>query len=84
VLSKWIPTSKFCSNCGTVLDLSLYDRNFNCSCGEHSDRDVHAAKNMLWFEENIIGVGRTDYKPDKFKENLNSFFIAQEAAKSLA
>lgn len=26
------------------------------------DRDVHAARNMVWFYENNVGVGRTDVK----------------------
>ena len=47
VLERFIPTTKFCSNCGKKLDLKLWDRTFKCSCGVKMDRDVHAAKNML-------------------------------------
>lgn len=84
VLNKWLPTSKFCNRCGSLLDLTLHDRVFNCDCGECMDRDTHAAVNMLWFDKNIIGVGRTDYTPDTFRETVKRFFDVQEAAKSLA
>ena len=26
------------------------------------DRDIHAAKNMVWFYKNNVGVGRTNIK----------------------
>lgn len=49
VLDRFIPTTKFCSNCGKIENgLKLSDREFTCSeCGIIDDRDIHAAKNML-------------------------------------
>lgn len=85
VLNKYVPTTKLCRNCGHIHDeLSLWDRKYKCPmCGETEDRDVHAAKNMLWLDKNIIGVGRTEYTPADFKEGLLSFFGSenQEATK---
>ena len=85
VLSKWIPTTKFCNKCGNKIDITQEERTFVCPhCGHTEDRDIHAAKNMIWFYENIVGVERTEYSPAAFKDTLNKLFDAQEAAKSLA
>lgn len=39
-----------CTNCGNIYkDLSLANRTYICPiCGNTEDRDVHAAKNMIW------------------------------------
>ena len=48
VVDRWFPSSKTCSNCGTVkAKLSLSERTFNCdACGLSIDRDVNAAINI--------------------------------------
>ena len=48
VVDRWYPSSKTCSNCGTVkAKLSLAERTFNCdSCGLLMDRDLNAAINI--------------------------------------
>ena len=48
VVDRWYPSSKTCSNCGTVkVKLSLSERMFNCdACGLSIDRDVNAAINI--------------------------------------
>ena len=45
---RWEPTSKTCSECGTVkTKLSLSERTFNCeACGFIADRDLNAAINI--------------------------------------
>ncbi len=48
-ISKWMPTTKFCPNCGCLNTLTLSDRIFKCGCGYSEDRDVHAAKNVKLF-----------------------------------
>ena len=48
-ISKWMPTTKFCPNCGCLNTLTLADRTYICSCGYSEDRDVHAAKNVKLF-----------------------------------
>ena len=63
VLSKTIPTTKMCSNCGCYHDdIRVWNRVFKCNCGVEMERDLHAAKNMLWFYENNIGVERAKFK----------------------
>lgn len=50
ILDKWFPTTKYCSKCGNKVDLELKDRIFECPiCKEKKDRDIHAAKNMIYF-----------------------------------
>ena len=48
-ISKWMPTTKFCPNCGCLNTLSLKDRTYVCDCGYTEDRDVHASKNVKLF-----------------------------------
>ncbi len=63
VLGRYVPTTKVCTVCGQYHDeIKLWDRVFKCDCGVCMDRDVHAARNMVWFYENNVGVGRTDVK----------------------
>ena len=48
-ISRWFPSSKTCSSCGHKLaKLDLGTREWTCpDCGEHHDRDLNAAKNIL-------------------------------------
>ena len=48
VVDRWFPSSKTCSNCGTVkAKLSLSERVFNCDdCGLSLGRDLNAAINI--------------------------------------
>ena len=63
VLGKTVPTTKLCTKCGIWHDeMTQRDRVFKCDCGTEMDRDVHAAKNMVWFYRNNVGVGRTEVK----------------------
>ena len=56
MIDRWFPTTKLCVNCGAYNDnLKLSDRKFVCSeCGTIDDRDIHAAKNMIWIYDNIV------------------------------
>lgn len=46
-IDKWFPSSKMCSECGALNDsLTLSDREWDCVCGEHHDRDWNAAINI--------------------------------------
>jgi putative transposase len=49
VADRWMPSSKTCSNCGTVrTKLSLGERTFRCEhCGLILDRDLNAARNLV-------------------------------------
>lgn len=55
VLSRWEPTTKLCTSCGQIHKLSLSDRMFICDCGVETDRDVHAAMNMIVMSKVIVG-----------------------------
>lgn len=48
-IDRFFPSSKTCSSCGWIKqDLTLSIREWTCeSCGEHHDRDVNAANNIL-------------------------------------
>ncbi len=48
VIDRWYPSSKTCSNCGTVkAKLSLSERVYHCEeCGLSIDRDLNAAINI--------------------------------------
>lgn len=83
-LSKWLPTSKFCFDCFSKHDnLQLWDRDFVCpNCGCVTDRDVHAAQNMIYFTlvvkgiESLIAQNKvpTEYRePRKLVEALLAF-----------
>ncbi len=48
-ISKWMPTTKFCPNCGCLNNIGLDERTYKCECGYQFDRDVHAAKNVKLF-----------------------------------
>lgn len=46
--SKWTPTTQFCPVCGQKNKHGLDQRTYRCACGYTEDRDIHAAKNMLY------------------------------------
>jgi putative transposase len=49
-VSQWFPSSRTCSHCRHVLDeLRLDQRQWSCpQCGTDHDRDVNAARNILY------------------------------------
>ena len=47
MLSKWEPTTRLCTACGSLLNMPPSKRIFACDCGVTEDRDIHAAKNIL-------------------------------------
>lgn len=53
VCDRWFPSSKRCSGCGQVRQLlSRRERTFCCAvCGLHLDRDLNAARNLVWWAE---------------------------------
>ncbi|MEU2994590.1 RNA-guided endonuclease TnpB family protein [Streptomyces griseoincarnatus] len=47
-VDRFFPSSKLCSNCGTLRGkMPLNVRTWTCDCGAVHDRDVNAAKNLL-------------------------------------
>ena len=46
--NKYFPSSKMCYKCGNInKNLRLSDRVYKCSCGNHIDRDINAAFNLV-------------------------------------
>ena len=93
-LSKWLPTSKFCFDCLSKHDdLQLWDREFVCpNCGCVSDRDLHAAQNMIYFTLVVKGVESlilqnkvpTEYRePRKLVDELLAFGKRVEMSSSV-
>ena len=93
-LSKWLPTSKFCFDCFSKHDnLQLWDRDFVCpNCGCVTDRDLHAAKNMIYFTlivkgvESLIAQNKvpTEYRePRKLVDELLAFGKRVETSSSM-
>ena len=61
VLSSRMPTTKYCPICGKLKrDITLADRTYECTCGYHEDRDIHAARNMILLaRKNTCGTQET-------------------------
>ena len=75
VLNKAVPSTRFCPHCGKLNSLSLSDRIYHCDCGaDDMDRDVHAARNMIWFYENNVGVGRTETSAPEIRRAIEKAF----------
>jgi putative transposase len=62
-VGRFYPSSKTCHKCGYVnKELALNDREWTCPrCGEHHDRDLNAAINILMEGEKIIGSRTTEF-----------------------
>lgn len=62
-VGRFYPSSKTCHKCGYInKELTLKDREWICPvCGEHHDRDLNAAMNILMEGERIIGSRTTEF-----------------------
>jgi putative transposase len=60
-IDRWYPSTKTCSACGTTGHvLTLADREWTCpDCGDHHDRDVNAALNILRAGQARLACGET-------------------------
>ncbi|MGG4265225.1 RNA-guided endonuclease TnpB family protein [Peribacillus simplex] len=45
-IDKWFPSTKTCSDCGTVKKIELSERIYKCECGLNLDRDYNSAINI--------------------------------------
>ncbi len=63
LVDRFYPSSKTCHICGYInKGLKLSDRDWICpECGEHHNRDLNAAMNILLEGERIIGVRSTEF-----------------------
>ena len=72
VLSRFAPTTKLCFHCGEVHnEIKLRDRVFKCGCGVCMDRDIHAAKCMVWMYLNNFQIP-TEHRNTMRTENKTS------------
>ena len=60
-IGRFDPSSKLCHKCGYInSELTLKDREWTCPvCGEHLDRDVNAAINIMeiaFDKQNLVGI----------------------------
>ena len=63
LVDRFYPSSKPCHKCGYIKkDLTLSDREWVCPiCGEHLERDINAAINILIEGLRILGVRSTEF-----------------------
>lgn len=72
VLSRFAPTTKLCFHCGEVHnEIKVWDRVFRCDCGVCMDRDIHAAKCMVWMYLNDFQIP-TEHRNTMQVENKTS------------
>ncbi|MTW84405.1 IS200/IS605 family element transposase accessory protein TnpB [Virgibacillus dakarensis] len=45
-IDKWFPSTKTCSNCGSVKEVKLSERTYQCTCGLSINRDYNSALNI--------------------------------------
>jgi putative transposase len=45
-IDKWFPSTKTCSSCGSVREITLSERTYQCTCGLTLDRDYNSALNI--------------------------------------
>jgi len=65
IIDRFFPSSKLCNACGTRNGaLSLSDREWDCWCGAHHDRDFNAARNIRDEGLRILAAG--------YAESLNA------------
>lgn len=75
VLHKYVETTKLCQECGTSNDCPTSQRIYKCSCGYQKDRDIHAAENNIFLEENIEGTLNNDkFDWTTYKANVTKYF----------
>lgn len=58
-------------------------RTYKCKCGVNEDRDIHAAKNMLWIYRaikllNLVPVERREFKREEFLTAVKTIFNYSE------
>jgi putative transposase len=65
VIDRFFPSSKMCHVCGAInSELTLSDREWDCGCGAHHDRDLNAAINIRDEGLRILAAG--------YAESLNA------------
>ncbi|WP_344589153.1 RNA-guided endonuclease TnpB family protein [Actinomadura vinacea] len=77
-VDRWFPSSKLCSECGTVRDtMPLNLRIWTCGCGASHDRDVNAAKNLLAAGRAVSACG-AGVRPQRESSRTGRSAVKQE------
>lgn len=91
-VDRFYPSSKVCHKCGYVKkDLTLSDREWVCPvCGEHLERDINAAINILVEGLRLLGVRSTEFTladcptmDDRSEMNLKSSGRLKQEGKTI-
>lgn len=57
-IDQWAPTSKACASCGSLQEMPLSERQYDCpECGWSCTRDQNAALNILAVGASAVGLG---------------------------
>ncbi|MFD0905422.1 RNA-guided endonuclease InsQ/TnpB family protein [Actinomadura sediminis] len=84
VIDRWFPSSKLCSECGTVAgELPLGAREWRCRCGAVHDRDVNAARNLLAAGLAVSACG-DGVRPQRESSRTGRSSVKQETQRSTA
>ena len=87
VLNRFIPTTKLCPKCHSVKNgIALVDRVYECSCGYHEDRDVHAAKNMIsiaksCFKNHLVPAEHREITLTEFKASVADEILGSKSGR---
>ena len=83
IIARWYPTTKMCYNCGEIhSEIGLDDREFICpSCGFKEDRDIKAAKTVLYIGQVKNNHTGMDCIRTSNVERVSDFIASYEAAK---
>lgn len=78
VINKSYPTTKMCYSCGTIhKDITLNDRTFICpSCGFSEDRDLKAAKTVMYIGQCLNNYTVTEHNRLSNVEKMSDFLNA--------
>lgn len=60
IVDRFYPSTQECPVCLKRKKQSLEKREYICSCGYQEDRDIHAARNILFEGMKIVPTGRRD------------------------
>lgn len=85
VVDRFMPSSKTCSECGTIVfDLPLRVREWTCAdCGTRHDRDINAARNL----ELVVGAASPEPPADALSDTrgeMKALASSQDEVKPLS